>query len=506
MFDLCYLCQHKQLTKMKMKNLRLLLIAFLCTVAVNATAQKKFSVYGVGFYNVENLFDTCHDVGKRDFEYLPNGSNRWNARKYKSKLRNMSRALADLGTDVLPNVGCAVIGMAEVENAKALDDLTAEAPLRARGYKYILVEGPDMRGVDVALLYNPSLFTPTDTAYHYYIKKDVEAEEEDEAREELELTEDEQAVSNAAEKDPTIAAVLKPDMLPKYPGGVAELMKWMQEEVKYPTAAAKDKIEGRVLVQFVVNEHGKVVNPKVIKGVHPLLDAEALRAVSEMKDWEPGVKNGVAVRVKYTLPVRFAMDGGPDLPKNVSHTRGFLTITGKLAGETVTIIVCHWPSRFNGSERREWAGHQVHKIVEDLLAKNPDNKIFVMGDLNDDPTNKSVTEGLRGKAEIKDVKEGDMYNPWYNILAKDGQGTLAYGGSWNLFDQILMTPNLLDISGKKDYTTLKYWKCQIQRRNYLFQTEGRYKGNPKRTHAGGVWLDGYSDHLPTIVYLVKEQK
>lgn len=106
----------------------------------------------------------------------------------------------------------------------------------------------------------------------------------------------------------------------------------------------------------------------MIKGVHPLLDAEALRAVSEMKDWEQGVKDGVAVRVRYTLPVRFAM-GGTDVPENVSHTRGFLTITGKLFGETVTIIVCHWPSRFSGSERREWAGQQVHKIVEDLLAK-----------------------------------------------------------------------------------------------------------------------------------------
>lgn len=382
-----------------MKNLRLLFIVILCGFAMNALAQKKFSVYAVGFYNLENLFDTCHDMGKRDFDFLPNGSYRWNARKYKSKLRNMSRALADLGTDVLPNVGCAVIGVSEVENCKALDDLTAEEPLRARNFKYILVEGPDMRGVDCALLYNPALFTPTDTAYHYYINKDVAPEEVEET---VKLTDEQKAMADSAKLDTTV------------------------------------------------------------------------------------VETG--------------------LPKNVSHTRGFLTITGKLAGETVTIIVCHWPSRFNGSERREWAGQQVHKIVEDLLAKNPDNKIFVMGDLNDDPTNKSVTEGLRGKAEIKDVKEGDMYNPWYNILAKEGQGTLAYGGSWNLFDQILMTPNVLDFSGKKDYTTLKYWKCQIQRRNYLIQTEGRYKGNPKRTHAGGVWLDGYSDHLPTVIYLVKEQK
>lgn len=486
---------------MKMKNLRLLLITFLCTVAVNAMAQKKFSVYGVGFYNQENLFDTCHDVGKRDFEFLPTGSNRWNARKYKSKLRNMSRALADMGTDVLPNVGCAIIGLSEVENAKALDDLTAEAPLRARGYKYILVEGPDMRGVDVALLYNPALFTPTDTTYHYYYKKDVKEETEEEAMDELRLSREEQALENSVRWDD----VEVPDQQPEFPGGASRLVEWLNKSIRYPEAARAAEREGRVIVQFVVDKDGSVLSPKVLSGISPDIDSEALRVVGEMPKWEAGMKEGVPVRSKYTIPVTFSF-AKVNLPLNVSHTRGFLTITGKLAGETVTIIVCHWPSRFSGSERREWAGQQVHKIVEDLLAKNPDNKVFVMGDLNDDPTNKSVTEGLRGKSEIKDVKDGDMYNPWYNILVKEGQGTLAYGGSWNLFDQILMTPNILDREGKKDYSSLKYWKCQIFRRNYLFQTEGRYKGNPKRTHAGGVWLDGYSDHLPTIVYLVKEQK
>ena len=486
---------------MKMKNLRLLLITFLCTVAVNAMAQKKFSVYGVGFYNQENLFDTCHDEGKRDFEFLPSGSNRWNARKYKSKLRNMSRALADMGTDVLPNVGCAIIGLSEVENAKALDDLTAEEPLRARGYKYILVEGPDMRGVDVALLYNPALFTPTDTTYHYYYKKDVKEETEEEAMDELRLSREEQALENSVRWDD----VEVPDQQPKFPGGASRLVEWLNKSIRYPEAARAAEREGRVIVQFVVDKDGSVLSPKVLSGISPDIDAEALRVVGEMPKWEAGMKEGVPVRSKYTIPVTFSF-AKVNLPLNVSHTRGFLTITGKLAGETVTIIVCHWPSRFSGSERREWAGQQVHKIVEDLLAKNPDNKVFVMGDLNDDPTNKSVTEGLRGKSEIKDVKDGDMYNPWYNILVKEGQGTLAYGGSWNLFDQILMTPNIIDREGKKDYSSLKYWKCQIFRRNYLFQTEGRYKGNPKRTHAGGVWLDGYSDHLPTIVYLVKEQK
>ena len=87
-----------------------------------------------------------------------------------------------------------------------------------------------------------------------------------------------------------------------------------------------------------------------------------------------------------------------------------------------------------------------------------------------------------------------------------GKGTLQYQGSWNLFDQIVMTPNLLNEKGQKDFSTLKFWKNQVCRFDYLLQTEGAYKGAPKRTMSGGVWLDGYSDHLPVVVYLVKEQK
>ena len=105
----------------------LLFLAALLIVNLAASAQKKFSVYAVGFYNQENLFDTCHDEGKKDYEYLPNKG--WNGMKYTNKLRNMSKALADMGTDVLPNVGCAFIGLAEVENHKVLDALVDQEPL-----------------------------------------------------------------------------------------------------------------------------------------------------------------------------------------------------------------------------------------------------------------------------------------------------------------------------------------------------------------------------------------
>lgn len=98
-----------------------------------------------------------------------------------------------------------------------------------------------------------------------------------------------------------------------------------------------------------------------------------------------------------------------------------------------------------------------------------------------------------------------MFNPWYNVLVKQGQGTLMYQGAWKPLRPDHPSPNLLNKKGHRDGSTLKYWKCEIQRMPYLFQTEGKYKGGTKRTTAGGVWLDGYSDHLPTAIYLMKEQ-
>ena len=83
----------------------LLMLALVLITSVSVSAKKKFSVYAVGFYNQENLFDTCHDEGKNDYEFLPTGSYKWDGLKYSHKLRNMACALADIGTDVLPNVG-----------------------------------------------------------------------------------------------------------------------------------------------------------------------------------------------------------------------------------------------------------------------------------------------------------------------------------------------------------------------------------------------------------------
>ena len=135
------------------------------------------------------------------------------------------------------------------------------------------------------------------------------------------------------------------------------------------------------------------------------------------------------------------------------------------------------------------------------MTEMPDSKVLIMGDMNDAPDNKSMKSCLGAVREKEEIKSAsDLYNPWWNILRKKGHGTLKYNGKWNLFDQIVLSGNAIG----NNRSTLKLYKTEIFSRNYLFQQEGRYKGNTLRTHAGGVWLNGYSDHLPVIVYLVKE--
>ena len=93
------------------------------TTRGTAVDQKRYALYGVAFYNLENLFDTLHDAGKNDYEFLPNGTMKWGKMKYEAKLHNMSRVLSELCTEKLRSTGAAVIGVSEIENSNVLEDL-----------------------------------------------------------------------------------------------------------------------------------------------------------------------------------------------------------------------------------------------------------------------------------------------------------------------------------------------------------------------------------------------
>ena len=102
---------------------------------------------------------------------------------------------------------------------------------------------------------------------------------------------------------------------PAFPGGDKAMYQWLAQNIKYPVEAQKQKIEGRVIVQFIVDETGKVIFPKVVRRMDPILEAEALRIVSSMPDWIPGKQSGKAVNVRYVLPIQFKLTGPTNSPK-----------------------------------------------------------------------------------------------------------------------------------------------------------------------------------------------
>lgn len=190
----------------------------------------------------------------------------------------------------------------------------------------------------------------------------------------------------------------------------------------------------------------------------------------------------------------------PALPN--FRTRDQMVVTGLMGGNNrVAVIVNHWPSRRGGEEQSSWlreaAAELCKHIADSLLAQDPKMGIIIMGDLNDDPYNKSCSQILGAVKNPKDVKPLGYYNPFWKKL-DDGIGSYIYRGSWDLFDQIIINSNLVDGS-----CGLEFIGAEVHNKEMLKQAAGQYKGYPLRTFSGGVWTDGFSDHFPTEIYLKK---
>ena len=346
-----------------MKKILALALAVMLACPVLFSQNKHYQVFGVAFYNLENLFDTINNNGQYDKDFSPEGPKKWNGQKYWSKIHNMAYAISNLKTPATPK-GPAIIGISEVENRSVVEDLVKDEQIRDLNYQIIHHDSPDRRGIDVGFIYNPRMFSILNVTHH-------------------------------------------------------------------------------------------------------------------------------------TLNV----EGMPDF-----RTRDQTCVTGMLAGEKVSLIVNHWPSRLGGEARsrhlREAAAALTKQIVDSVLNIDPNQGIFIMGDLNDDPFNASCAEVLGAVKKQKDVKKPGLFNPFWSVLDK-GIGSLAYRGQWNLFDQIIINDRLLG----KDRKTLKYYKCKVHNDiPGMTQTTGDRTGYPLRTYAAGVFLNGYSDHFPTQVFLAREVK
>ena len=347
----------------------------------NATAD--YLVRCVAFYNLENLFDTIHDfhvtqqgdtIHKNDYEYLPNGAMHWTGYKYRNKLNRMAYAISRFG-EGKTSLGAAIIGVSEVENIRALNDLADKLNTDYNmPYKAVLLEGPDRRGVDVGFLYNPQLFIVSGKPIPYNL------------------------------------------------------------EAHYSNG---NKVYSRF--QLLLSGY--------------------------LKD-----DNGALVRDK------------------------------------IHVIVNHWPSRYGGEEQsratRDTAAMLCMHIVDSLYLKDPNAKIIIMGDLNDDPYNHSCAEVLNAKMNREDVAKQGLFNTMWLHL-EHGVGSLAYNGSWNLFDQIIISEPLLN--APHSATQWTYWKSEVFNKDFLTVQESKDKGTPLRTHKAGVWQNGYGDHYPTMIYLIKNK-
>jgi hypothetical protein len=149
--------------------------------------------------------------------------------------------------------------------------------------------------------------------------------------------------------------------------------------------------------------------------------------------------------------------------------------------------------------RRNAAADLTRHLVDSLLAIDSNAKIFVIGDLNDDPSNESLRKHLRAVADAEDMKDGEMFNCMYPLYKK-GIGSLYYRDGLNLFDQIVVSPA---VTGK-DFSTYKFYKAVVFNSQFLVQKDGQYKGYPLRTYVGTVFQGGFSDHFPVYVIIAKK--
>lgn len=159
--------------------------------------------------------------------------------------------------------------------------------------------------------------------------------------------------------------------MPEFPGGMGEAMKFLAKNIKYPVAAQQAKIEGRVIVQFVVERDGSISDIHAMRGVNPDLDAEAIRVVSLMPKWKPGKQRGKAVAVKYTMPIMFRLQS--PAPKNeeaasIQHIN--LKVDKDADSDNVDLVKNHLRSRYTGTKVHGAEGKSPLIVVDGEVKGN----------------------------------------------------------------------------------------------------------------------------------------
>ena len=325
---------------------------------------KNYKIHTLAFYNLENLFDTINDLDKNDETTPLLKIKRNRSEVYQKKINNLARVISEIGAEKT-KMSPSILGVAEIENKTVLKDLINSKKLKDKNYGVIHYESPDLRGIDVALLYKKKYFIPI--SHKSY-----------------------------------------------------ELRIWSEKGIRI-------------------------------------------------------------------------------------YTRDQLLVSGYLEDELIHIIVNHWPSRRGGERKsrymREKAAFLNKKISDSILKKDPNSKIVLMGDLNDNPVNSSLKKVLQTKKSKKHLLQTDFFNP-YEILFEKGYSTLCYRDNIHLFDQIILSGAI--ISKDQKFSKFSFYQAAIFNPKYLSVQKGKYKGYPFRSFANDHFIGGYSDHYPVYIYLIKK--
>ena len=227
-------------------------------------------------------------------------------------------------------IAAIVIAKVSIENYIAAQNAAIEADVDLQSLaekkeaKVEKKDEPEPEKIEVERVKSSVAFTVPE------IKKDNEVKEDQEMKSQEELQETNTAIGafNVEGNDETAGEVLKAkeviaepeppkveetkvfdvvEQMPSFPGGQGALMQWLASNIKYPVVAEENGVQGRVVCTFVVERDGSITDVKVVRGVDPSLDKEAVRVLKQMPSWIPGKQNGSAVRVKYTVPVTFKL-------------------------------------------------------------------------------------------------------------------------------------------------------------------------------------------------------
>lgn len=254
---------------------------------------------------------------------------------------------------------------------------------------------------------------------------------------------------------------------------------------------------------------GEIENRSVLEDFvkHPLVEKRNYQIVHYDSPDKRGVDVGMIYNPKY-FTVTESRNINPNLfndKGDTVFTRDILFVKGQFRGEELFVFVNHWPSRRGGEKAtaplREGAAKVCKRLIDSITAINPNAKIVLMGDLNDNPNDPSCKNILLAKANMDEVTPTSMFNPSWNFY-KQGIGTLAHRDVWGLFDQIILSYGFT----QKVQAGYFFHEFQVFNKPFLISKEGQYKGYPWRTFSGSQYIGGYSDHFPTYLFLLKEKK